>query len=442
VYHDISQPLDKADIPPIAAGRRKVAAGGNFGDASTGPATDPGRIVGEQGKDAVTVKLAEDFRVIDADTHFIEAGDLWTRRAPKGYEERVPRILPIDGINHWVLDGVALAPVRGGGVVDRDGNKSAFVESFDWGLDRIHRAAFDLDTRLALMDDCGVHAQVLFPSAIGIGGHTLANATVEPMLRRLVVELYNDAMAELLESSDRRFLPMAVMPAWSVDDCVREATRAAGLGFRGVNMTSDPDETGAPDLASREWDPLWEVCADLSLPVHFHIASSLSQMDFYGKYFWASQHEYVKPAIGGSMLFLGSARVVINSIFAGIFDRHPKLKMVAVESGLGWIPFILETMDYEIWENAPAQAAELSRMPSEYFASNWYATFWFERAKGNLQALVDAVGEDNLLFETDFPHPTCLYPDPLGTMDAKMSLLRPESQRKIMGDNAAKLYRL
>jgi predicted TIM-barrel fold metal-dependent hydrolase len=388
------------------------------------------------------VELAEDFRVIDADTHFVEAADLWTRRAPKGYEDRVPRIGRFEGRDAWMLDGATLGPVRGGGVIDRDGNKSAFVDSFEWGLDKIHRAAFDPVTRLALMDECGVHAQVLFPSAIGIGGHRLASATPEPLLRRLVVELYNDAMAELHESSGHRFIPLAVMPAWSVEESVREAQRAATLGFRGVNMTSDPDETGAPDLANRAWDPLWEVCAELHLPVHFHIASSMSQMDFYGKYFWASQHDYIKPAVGGSMLFLGSARVLINTIFAGIFDRHPKLQMVMVESGIGWVPFILETMDYELWENAPAQAAELARMPSEYFKDHWYSTFWFERARGNLQALVDAVGEDNILFETDFPHPTCLYPDPLGVIEEAMSGLRPGSRRKILGDNAAKLYRL
>ena len=256
------------------------------------------------------MQLAEDFRVIDADTHFIEAADLWTSRAPKGYEDRVPRVGTVDGANMWMLDGVPLGPVRGGGVIDREGNKSAFVDSFGWGLDKIHRAAFDTVTRLALMDECGVHAQVLFPSAIGIGGHTLANATADPILRQLSVEIYNDAMAELIESSGRRFLPMAVMPAWSVDDCVREAERASGLGFRGVNMTSDPDETGSPDLASRAWDPLWEVCADLNMPVNFHIGSSNTAMDFFGKYFWPSQHEYVKPAIGGGMLFLNSAALL------------------------------------------------------------------------------------------------------------------------------------
>ena len=133
---------------------------------------------------------------------------------------------------------------------------------------------------------------------------------------------------------------------------------------------------------------------------------------------------------------------VINSVYAGIFDRHPTLKMVSVESGMGWIPFILETMDYEILENAPAQAAELSRVPSEYFKDHWYATFWFEKNGGDLQGLIDKVGEDNVMFETDFPHPTCLYPNPLETVEEDMLSLRPETRRKVLGENASALYRI
>ena len=203
------------------------------------------------------------------------------------------------------------------------------------------------------MDECGIHAQVLFPNAVGLGGHRLNTEVKDEALRLLCVEIYNDAMAEIQEESNLRFLPMPVMPAWDVDQCVKETERCAGLGLRGINMTSDPQDLGSPDLASRGWDPFWEVCADLHMPVHFHIGSSNTAMDFYGNYFWASQDEYVKPAIGGAMLFLNSARVVINTVFAGIFDRFPALQMVAVESGVGWIPFILETMNYELLENAP-----------------------------------------------------------------------------------------
>lgn len=387
--------------------------------------------------------IAEDVKVVDADTHLTEAHDLWTKRAPAKYRDRVPHVEQVDGQPTWVVDGTPLGFAGGGGVIDRDGEKFPFSESMIvWGIDRIHQAAYDPSVRLELMDECGIHAQVLFPNSIGLGGQGLSSVVGDPVLRRLCVEIYNDAAAELQDWSNCRFLPMPVLPAWDVGECVREAERVADLGLRGVNMTSDPQDLGSPDLANRAWDPLWEVCADRHLPVHFHIGASLTAMNFYGNYFWESQHEYVKPAIGGSMLFINNARVVINTVFAGIFDRFPTLKMVSVESGVGWIPFILETMDYELWENAPAQAAELSRKPSEYFQDHWYATFWFEQNRGDVQYLVDAVGEDNILFETDFPHPTCLYPAPLDTIEEKMGALRPASRRKILGENAAKLYRL
>jgi predicted TIM-barrel fold metal-dependent hydrolase len=212
--------------------------------------------------------------------------------------------------------------------------------------------------------------------------------------------------------------------------------------MRGVNMTTDPQDLGAPDLASRLWDPFWAACEALQLPVHFHIGASITAMNFFGQYFWPSQDEYVKPAIGGSMLFIGNARVLINTVFAGIFDRFPKLRMVSVESGIGWIPFMLETMDYELIENAPAQYKALKRKPSEYFKEHWHATFWFERSFGNLQWMVDTVGEDNILFSTDFPHPTCLYPAPLEAIRDGLEGVRDSSRRKILGENAAKLYRL
>ena len=386
--------------------------------------------------------MADDVRVIDADTHYTEPPDLWTSRAPAAYKDRVLHIEDRDGQPTWVVDGVEIGPARGGGVVDPQGGKLPFLESMEKGIDWIHPGAWDPAARLRVMDECGIHAQVLFPNVVGLGGHTLNTVVEDQALRILCLEIYNDAMAQLQDESGMRFLPMPVMPAWDVDLCVQETKRCAALGMRGINMTSDPQDLGSPDLANRAWDPLWEVCADLHMPVHFHIGSSNTAMDFYGKYFWPSQDEYVKPAIGGSMLFLNSARVVINAVFAGIFDRFPELQMVAVESGIGWVPFILETMDYELWENAPVQARQLAKMPSEYFRTNWHATFWFEQNGGEVQTLIDRVGEDNVLFETDFPHPTCLYPAPLESVAEKMNALRPETRRKVMGENAAQLYRL
>ncbi len=383
----------------------------------------------------------EGLRVIDADTHLTEAHDLWTSRAPAKYLDRVPRVEMIDGRPMWMVDGAELGFAGGGGVIDRDGGKGRALEAlYEWTIDKIHAGAYDPKARIEVMDDSGIWAQVCFPNSIGLGGQGISDVVADPKLRLLCIQIYNDAMAEVQAESNLRLLPMPVLPAWDVDACVTEAQRVAGLGLRGVNMTSDPQDLGAPDLANLAWDPLWEVCAENHLPVHFHIGASLTTMTYFGTYPWESQNDDTKLAIGGTLLFIGNARVVANIILSGMLERHPTLQMVSVESGVGWIPFILEALDYEMSENAPEELDKLSMLPSEYFKRQLFATFWFE--KNNVPALIASVGEDNVLFETDFPHPTCLYPKPLDTVAEKMSTLTPEVQRKVLGENAAKLYRL
>jgi predicted TIM-barrel fold metal-dependent hydrolase len=380
--------------------------------------------------------------VIDADSHWCEAPDLFTKRAPAAFRDRVPRVEEVDGQSMWVFDGQPVGRFGAGGVIGRDGTKeSAHRALFEWTHDDVHVGAWDPEVRLGVLDECGIDAQIIFPSTIGLGGQDLGMSG-DTALRRLTIEIYNDAMTEIQADSGNRLLPLPLMPAWDVDACVREAKRVAGLGARGVNMTSDPQDLGGPDLANRAWDPFWEACSDLELPVHFHIGASVTGMTFYGQYPWESHPDNTKLAIGGTLLFIGNARVVTNLILSGMFDRYPTLKMVSVESGVGWIPFILEALDYEMSENAPQELSQMAKLPSEYFKTNLYATFWFENNRNKLPDLIEAVGEDNILFETDFPHPTCLYPSPLQSVEAKMRTLTSEARRKIFGENARKLYRL
>jgi uncharacterized protein len=380
--------------------------------------------------------------IVDADSHWTEPPDLFTKLAPPEYRDRVPRVEMVEGQRMWVFDGHPVGNFGAAGVIARDGHKeSSHTALHLWDFEEVHVGAWDPEVRLRVMDESGIDAQVIFPSTIGLGGEDLGLVD-DRALCRLAIEIYNDRMAEIQANSNNRLLSMPLMPAWDIDLCIEEAQRVARLGMRGVNMTSDPQDLGSPDLANHAWDPFWEVVSDLQLPVHFHIGASVTGMTFFGKYPWPSHPDNTKLAIGGTLLFIGNARVVVNVILSGMFDRHPNLKMVSVESGVGWIPFILEALDYEMAENAPQELSELHKKPSEYFRSNLYATFWFENNRNKLPDLVDAVGEDSILFETDFPHPTCLYPKPLASVEAKMNTLSPEARRKILGENARKLYRL
>jgi predicted TIM-barrel fold metal-dependent hydrolase len=137
------------------------------------------------------------------------------------------------------------------------------------------------------------------------------------------------------------------------------------------------------------------------------------------------------------MLFMNNGRVMGNLILSGVPQRFPKLKFVSVESGLGWVPFILEAIDHEYREVA-TNVGKLDRLPSEYFKTNFYTCFWFERR--DLTHMIRAVGVDNVLFETDFPHAICLYP--IDDMDKAMSGLTEEEKVKVLSGNAAKVYNI
>jgi predicted TIM-barrel fold metal-dependent hydrolase len=380
-------------------------------------------------------------RVIDADTHFTEPHDLWTKRAPASLKDRVPHVVAVDGEATWVIGGEVIGRAGAGGVIDQDGIKGRSFEGlYEWKIEQAHPGAYDPVARVALLDEVGIYAQIIFPGVVGLGGQKLAEVVEDANLRTRCTEIFNDFNAELQAGSDNRLLPMAILPAWDIEASVREARRAKSLGLRGINLTSDTQDVGSPDLASPEWDPLWDACSELELPVHFHIGASLTTMSYFGTYPWDSHDDDTKLAIGGTLLFIGNARVIVNIICSGILERFPELKIVSVESGIGWIPFILEALDYEMGENAPMARAKLPLTPTEYFRRQIYATTWFERT--DLPAVVAAVGEDNIMFETDYPHPTCLYPDPLKTAAENLGGLSTEAQRKILGENAARLYHL
>jgi predicted TIM-barrel fold metal-dependent hydrolase len=160
-------------------------------------------------------------------------------------------------------------------------------------------------------------------------------------------------------------------------------------------------------------------------------------MDWVGQQGWPGLPRDLRSALGGAMLFINNGRVMGNLILSGLLDRYSKLKFVSVESGIGWIPFILEAIDYE-YQEVGANCASLQRKPSEYFATNFSACFWFERR--DLSRQIKAVGVGNVLFETDFPHPVCLFP--IDDIDSAMTGLSEDEKVKVLSGNAAKLYNI
>ena len=382
-----------------------------------------------------------DLRVIDVDAHITEPADLWTRRAPAGYADRVPHVVDVDGVPMWSFDGVLLdnRRVNLSSVIRPGGEKVPGPAFFDFNRDEIHAASSDMHARVELLDQQGIWAQVLYPNVAGFGAQKFAEVA-DPELRRMCVTIYNDAMVEIQEESGGRLLPMALMPWWDAEASADEVRRTAADGLRGVNICSDPQVRGAPELWQPEWAPFWEACTEHGQSVNFHIGASESSMSWYGSSPWPGLDGERKLAIGSAMMYLSNARIVANLIFSGVLERYPDVKFVSVESGIGWIPFFLESLDYQMYESSPSVVEELSMLPSEYFRRQVYGCFWFEHRM--LAPVIDALGVSQVLFETDFPHPTCLYPDPLASAAVALEGLGDDVTRAVLQDNAAALYKV
>ncbi len=377
------------------------------------------------------------YSIIDVDTHVTEPPDLWTARAPASIADRVPHIEEKDdGSLSWVISGEALLANPGLTATAGVGTLKDPPKTYD----EMHPGAFDAKERLKYMDELGIWSMVMYPNVGGFGAQEfLKLGDADLMLN--CVQIYNDWQTEWAEADSRRLLPIASVPFWDVDATVTEVRRCAEMGHRGILFTGAPQTLGMPLLGDPQWNPLWETAVDLDLPVSFHIGSG----DFGIKQLQAKAEAYGRMAAFTSLaldVFLQNGMYLSDLIMSGILNRFPDIKFVSVESGIGWIPFALEALDYQFQDNKVREEnPDFDMLPSEYFARNIYACYWFEQIAP--RRLVDKVGEDNIMFETDFPHPTSLYGSEVHRrIDEGLADCEERIRRKILWDNARDLYKI
>lgn len=378
----------------------------------------------------------DEIPIIDIDSHYTEPADLWTSRAPASLRDQVLRVEKnSDGNQRWVVGrDIVLGPL-GFTVVRRDGSKLKGDFSLD-DYDEMSEAAYDPKARVRLLDELGIWGQILYPNALGFAGHGVMRIEDEA-LRRFCITGYNDAMAEVAEAGGARLFPQAVLPFWDIDLCVAELRRAKEeLGLVGFTMTDAPEQWGLPALHDPHWDPLWDTAQGLGTPVNFHIGAGTPP----GALSWPGYDMGRTMASTSVLMIMSNMRCITNLICSGLLDRFPSLNFVSVESGVGWLPFLIEACEYQIAENMGPQRGGLELRPGEYFRRQIYASFWFE--KQGLAPAIKVLGEDNLMFETDFPHPTCLYPDVRERVSESLSELPLRVQKKVLYETAARVYDL
>ena len=376
-----------------------------------------------------------EYAIIDCDTHITETPDVWVERVPARYRDHVPHVVRTDeGKDVWVLEGQQIYTVGLTAVAGWDQPFPAGPPTYE----AMHPAAHDPHARLELMDDQRIWAQVLYPNVAGFGSQRFLSIG-DDELKLICVRAYNDYLRDFASADPRRLVTVMSMPFWDVDACVAEVRRGVEAGHRGILFTGEPQRFGLPFLGDPHWDPLWSVAQEAGLPVHFHIGSGDVGGTF-GPERIAAHGTAATYALSSVELFLKNGQQVADLLTSGVLPRFPDLRFVSVESGIGWIPFVLEAVDHSYLEARPGRTSEWELLPSEYFARQVYACFWFETAA--TRHLTEELPLDNLLFETDFPHPTCLYEDVAGQIERGLGHLSPELQHQLLWANAAHLYRI
>lgn len=379
---------------------------------------------------------------IDVDTHVIEPYDLWTSRVPSKWIDRAPYVEWDEQLQEdfWYFGGERIFPAAGAAMA----GWNEFPPDHPRRLEDAEPTTWDVKARLGMMDDYGIRAQVLYPN-IALFNTNRVLGLQEAELQLEIVRTYNDWQSEWSAVAPDRLVPITVLPFWDLEATLTEIERCAAKGHRGVAFTQDPSYFGLPTLDDRHWDPMWACCQTAGLSINFHVATADTSILGTGN---PASGAHANMASTGQSFFLANARTIALLVCGGICHRFPRLNFVSVESGVGWLPFLVESLDWQ-WKNAGVRVEhpEYDLLPSEYFKRQIYGCFWYEEASAHFA--IEYLGADNILFETDFPHHMSMSPGPASSayrpddyVKKTFADLDESSLRKILHDNAARIYHL
>ncbi len=388
--------------------------------------------------------------IVSVDDHVVEPPHLWQRWLPERFREAGPRVerRGVGAMKHvgggtyeqtfddsgpqgdcWLYEDLVYINKRHVAAVgfDRDD-----MEMVPITYDEMRPGCYDPVARLADMDVNHVEASLSFPTFPRFCGQTFAEAK-DRELAHACVRAYNDWMIEeWCGDSDGRLIPLTLIPLWDVDLAVAEIARCAAKGSHAVCFSEIPPHLGLPSIHSGYWDPFFAACQDTKTVVNMHIGSS-SRMP--------ATSADAPVAVAATLSFGNAMASMADFLFSGVLVRFPELTLAYSEGQMGWVPYILERAD-DVWREHRAWGGVkdiVPEPPSTYYYRNMFACFF--RDRHGLDSL-DKVGENNITFETDYPHTDSTWPDTKQIALEMMGHLPAETVRKIVRTNAIRMLGL
>ena len=372
------------------------------------------------------------YPLISADGHIdlpCLPGRLFTDAAPAHLKTRVPRVIERDGAHVWVnAKGDYLGHVGGVGPhgVPRSVHTSPRIERMAaQGLyDDAERGVMrTTDPELRAKDQArdGVAAEVVYGILLTV------ESMADPEAAAVVVRAYNEWLGEFCRKVPGRFAGIGCL-AGTPEEAAAEVRRCAQLGLRGAELSLSFDML---PLWHDQWEPIWRAGGETGVPIHLHSIGS----KFDPRWRDESPRYFRLTAASKTTAFqIGMLEVLAEVMWSAALERYPGLRVILGESGIGWLPYALERMDSEYEQ---FKDLGLKRKPSEYWRRQMAATFQDDQA--GIDA-IDTIGEETLMWGSDFPHPDGLWPDSRESLAKQFAHIPEGTRRKILCDNAARIY--
>ncbi len=367
-----------------------------------------------------------EFGIISADSHVIEPPDLWEKWLPKKFQDRAPKLVKDEaGGDAWLF--AKDRPPEPLGLVTVTGYS---YDKFSWTgarYDEIEQGCFVGKDRLRQLDFDGVQAEVIYPPQRTMG-YFMGNTDTE--FHAAGLEAYHRWVSEDFCAADPdRLKPVIQIPNLGVEKAVGTLKEGKKQGCAAATLSAWPSGNAALSEAD---DPFWAAAQDQEFPVSMHITLA--------SYAAPGPRKPIQSSMRGlaSGQFQHMPLIILDMIFDGVFDRFPKLQLIASEAGLGWVPYFTEQMDDRYWRNRTWSGVQLKHLPSEYVPRNWY--FGVIRDFYGIRNRHEAVGVDKVLFCTDFPHHINDYPYSRKVVKEMFAGVPPDETFKMVYGNSARLF--
>ncbi len=363
-----------------------------------------------------------DARIFSADSHTMEPPDLWVRRLDRRLRDRAPRVVSNyqeKTGSFFVAEGLTAFPVGGAFAAGKDPKDLGVNQNV--GYEQARPSGWDPVERLKDQDIDGVEGEVLY-TTLGMFLFHLKDLELQWACFRA----YNDWVAEFCGHAPHRLIGLGLVALQDVNEAVRELQRIAQKGLRGAMINAAPP--GDLPYSDPHFDPVWAAAQDLNLPLSLHILTGKKGV------------QLGKGRVASTMSIIHEIQYsLIDFIYNGVLERFPRLKLVSAENDIGWIAHFLYRLDVCYDTLRYVDPTPITMRPSEYFKRQVYATFQDDPIGPSTW---DYFGADNYMWASDFPHADSTWPHSRQVIEKDFAGVPPEVTRKIVCENAARLYRI